>query len=422
VQQEKLRTVQEREKAEPIQEEQLEAGYINHLAPGGPNVPYEYKHPPPPPQPPDKTTISSSSSTIPTLSSMSGVVNIPIRNNGITSTTSSPSLIYIDGYINRIPCVIMADSGASHNFISHTFLEEHKARITTSSSHVNSVRLGDGLTTPTNGKQVKGAILSLCSKRNDQETIDFASVDLHSINLGNNCDIVAGLPFWSQAKINIKYHNLSTSSFAPTSTTLMQGIEYLTVCRPLNVKVDKRARHDGQIRPVPILCNLVRKLNDVFEFDVTDKLALMVLTLQNKGVKLLREGRHENLDKEAEKVTKLLMSEYRDVFADPGNGPPAMRDCDMPMLSIDLEQGKEPRSRPYIRLSAEKENILHDLIKEMIKNGWIKSSSSRYASATFLVPKADGGWRMVVDYRALNAIVPLKTLIPYLVRKICLLK
>ena len=44
------------------------------------------------------------------------------------------------------------------------------------------------------------------------------------------------------------------------------------------------------------------------------------------------------------------------------------------------------------------------LLAEFIERGWIQPSNSEWASQAFIVPKKEKGeWRLVVDYRGLNA-------------------
>lgn len=62
-----------------------------------------------------------------------------------------------------------------------------------------------------------------------------------------------------------------------------------------------------------------------------------------------------------------------------------------------------PVRRPPYRLSPPKVHILREHIAEMLESGVIRPSTSNYSSPVFLVPKPDGKFRPVIDYRHLNA-------------------
>uniref|UniRef100_A0A0A9H8G3 Reverse transcriptase domain-containing protein n=1 Tax=Arundo donax TaxID=35708 RepID=A0A0A9H8G3_ARUDO len=97
-------------------------------------------------------------------------------------------------------------------------------------------------------------------------------------------------------------------------------------------------------------------------------------------------------------MNKLLL-EYADVFEDISSLPPS-RQCDH---TIPLKpDATPPNIRPY-RIPHYKKNALEKLIKDMLALQMIRHSSSPYSSPVILVRKKDGGWRLCVDYRELNA-------------------
>ncbi|KRH92288.1 putative LTR transposable element, partial [Pseudoloma neurophilia] len=60
-------------------------------------------------------------------------------------------------------------------------------------------------------------------------------------------------------------------------------------------------------------------------------------------------------------------------------------------------------SRPY-RRSPEQNDIITNQIQKWLELEIIRHSNSKYASPVILVRKKDGGWRLCVDYRKLNAL------------------
>ena len=98
---------------------------------------------------------------------------------------------------------------------------------------------------------------------------------------------------------------------------------------------------------------------------------------------------------------KVLLDKHAVVFENPTSLPPRrLKDHTIPLIP-----GARPVSvRPY-RIAPHLKDELEKQIKELLDSGMIRHSNSAFSSPVLLVKKKEEGtWRMVVDYRQLNAI------------------
>jgi hypothetical protein len=101
----------------------------------------------------------------------------------------------------------------------------------------------------------------------------------------------------------------------------------------------------------------------------------------------------------------LLKKEYADLGKLP-NGIPPVR-CPGPggEAVLKLIDGAAPvAQRPY-RLPPEKEEAVRASVQEFVERGWVVPTASPFAAPAFVVGKVGGGWRLVVDYSRLNALL-----------------
>jgi len=99
------------------------------------------------------------------------------------------------------------------------------------------------------------------------------------------------------------------------------------------------------------------------------------------------------------KLEELLM-EFDAVFDEPIELPPFREQYHAISL---LPGAPPPNLRPY-RYPYFQKNEIERQVEDLLKKGFIRSSSSPFASPMLLVKKKDNSWRMCVDYRALNKI------------------
>ena len=98
---------------------------------------------------------------------------------------------------------------------------------------------------------------------------------------------------------------------------------------------------------------------------------------------------------------QVLLDKHAVVFETPTTLPPRrLKDHTIPLIP-----GARPVSvRPY-RIAPHLKDELEKQIKELLASGMIRHSNSEFSSPVLLVKKKEEGtWRMVIDYRHLNAI------------------
>ena len=123
------------------------------------------------------------------------------------------------------------------------------------------------------------------------------------------------------------------------------------------------------------------------------------------------QGEHQLDDDELEKIIghlpqekkiqlRRLLMQYRGIFALNNNQPGTTN-----AIRHDIDTGNaQPISQPPYRTNPEKRKEIQRQVQSLLDAGQIESSKSPWSSPVLLVPKKDGGWRMCVDYRKVNAV------------------
>src|SRR3954462_9485542 len=102
--------------------------------------------------------------------------------------------------------------------------------------------------------------------------------------------------------------------------------------------------------------------------------------------------------------------EFADVFPDELPGLPPPREID---FTIDILPGTSPIALPMYRMAPAELDEMQRQIAELESLGFIRKSMSPWAAPALFAKKKDGGLRLCIDYRKLNAVtVKNKYLLP----------
>ena len=85
--------------------------------------------------------------------------------------------------------------------------------------------------------------------------------------------------------------------------------------------------------------------------------------------------------------------------------------------SIDLRKDSVPPAKRAYGMSRDQAKVVKEYINDMLGKGYIRPSKSLYTAPVLIVKKPDGGLRVCVDYRALNALTIRNRNAPPLIRE-----
>ena len=299
---------------------------------------------------------------------------------------SFATAIVMYGTVNNIPALILFDSGAEGVFISESLIEKYDIH----TQHENNVVTGimaDGTKQHINkiAKNVKIQI---------QDYTD--SIDLHVLPI-SQYGIILGVP-WHESVNAITHHRQRTISL--TQRYSDDSVNKMTL---IQQRRDRRIQRDMR--------NHVSCADSILVSAVQLKRWMRQRSKYENGVKVKEtpamiyiihintiDG-HTKKNNEDDKYKQQYTTLYPDVCGDIPPGLPPQRSYDHHIV---LEKDSQQINQPAYRASAADNDEIRKQINEMLDKGWIRPSTSSFASPVLLVKKHDGSMRMCVDYCALN--------------------
>ncbi|KAJ4802668.1 polyprotein [Rhynchospora pubera] len=274
--------------------------------------------------------------------------------------TSSQTLKF-KGMIHHLPVMALLDSGSTHSFI-----------------HPSVVDLLQLDSIPSNPMVVKTASGSRLLSDRKCDKLNFRLQ--HHAFMGNfrvlevqGYDLILGMDWIAQ--------------MGPMVIDCVKGVVQLT-------KEGKRVHLQVQTETAEVrLCDGMINVNQ--EINKGSEIIIAQLFITNLEASLHEMSLHQ---KPIPPALQQVVHTYSSVFSDPTSLPPT-RQLDH---HIQLKLGAQPvNMRPY-RFSHFQKIEIEKIIEELLQSGYIRPSTSPFASPILLVKKKDHTWRLCVDYRKLN--------------------
>jgi predicted DNA-binding protein YlxM (UPF0122 family) len=155
----------------------------------------------------------------------------------------------------------------------------------------------------------------------------------------------------------------------------------------------------ADVNPVVDWAKKTWRYNYDFDFDIMKPKKMKKLLKRRVAYALMPEN--FQLNSSDTPAIPLEYAEYQDVFSEE-------KADELPSETgrsheIDIG-GKEPPYGPIYALSEKELKALREYLDSSLEKGWIRRSTSPAGAPILFVPKKDGGLRLYVDYRGLNAI------------------
>ncbi|RVW35013.1 Retrovirus-related Pol polyprotein from transposon 17.6 [Vitis vinifera] len=266
---------------------------------------------------------------------------------------STPKTMRITAKIGQHKVVVLIDSGSTHNFISEKVADMLHLPVVPTKPF--TVKVANGTPLKCQGRFEHVHVIL--------QGIPF-SLTLYSLPL-TGLDLVLGVQWLEQLETVVCNWKKLTMEFQwENQTHKLQGTNTQTI----------------QVASLKAVSKELRQGSSMF--------AICLQSTSNE----VQQAIHLDMQQ--------LIKAFEDIFQEP-NQLPLAREIDH---RITLKEGTEPVNvRPYRYAYFQKAEI-EKQVRDMLKLGLIRASTSPFSSPVLLVKKKDGTWRFCTDYRALNVV------------------
>jgi hypothetical protein len=327
--------------------------------------------------------------------------------NQLTTPISCRRLLQLNGFVGPHPAEFLVDCGATGNFISGKFVQQHALQLSSlPATSVDTVSLADGSRT-----QIGSFVAASIKIGSYSEGVDLISFP----NL--KFDVILGMAWLEKHSPSIDWARRTITFVDQHKHRHVLAQAPSRDCRVWKEQPKKQVLSIATLQYIQ-RSHRMKQIESAFLVFPQDLQGLesersgatsaapnssTVLAPQVNSVSSSQSSSAPSVeDEKMAQMRRTFMTTYRDVFPEalPAGLPP-QREVDH---KIELVPGKSPPSKPLFRMSPTELSELKTQLEEMVKSGFIQPSKSPFGAPILFVKKKDGTMRMCVDYRALNEI------------------
>ena len=297
----------------------------------------------------------------------------------ILSLRMSGNRLLVQLDINGITARCLLDSGATLSCVSGDFAARHPASLGSRTVLANTV-------TPV---EVADSRSVRCLSTLPEPCLSLPSGDrcqpvaLHVMQLPSKIDCILGVDWLRRNKVSMDFDDTEVAtitigdrvlSAAATRTRLLPPM-HVSYMNARTVELFDRRDLDRVIAPNdPVLC-------------------YVHTTVDDDSPHLVPPSQQHRVDK--------LQAEFAAAFTEPSGVPvrPFHYEMDIPLLP----NARLPPPRNF-EVPMRQQQVLTDWLDNCVHSGWVREQRSPVNSPVFCVPKANGGWRIVCDFRGTNSV------------------
>lgn len=320
----------------------------------------------------------------------------------IRQTTAGPAagpMLQYRGQVGNVAATFMADTGASINCTSSEFVTKHGlAVVPLRKTDPTEVRLADNSVIPITGR------LSHATFRIGDYADSAANHDIYVVGI-RGFDVILGYPWLQKVNPDVDWQTgcltVTTGDGQHTVLTPHAAHRRGGTFQLCSAAACVRSLQTGVVWHLTTITPAELEDTDTTKATVNSMAADSATAAAVKeDIDWLRSLLTHLPPRDAEALRKIL-KDYLDVLGPLPDGLPPERDVGHKIETI---PGAPPPNRNYEKLSEPELMELRRQLKELVDKGFIRPSASPYGAPVLFARKADGTFRLCIDYRALNAI------------------